>query len=416
MKHDNLSKKIVIAMFVGAVLGVAIRFLPQSLTSEINFINNLLMLGGNVFISLMRVVVVPIVLVSIICGVCSLEQMTTIGSIGFKSFKWFIVTTFIGVLLALVVANIFQLGANLHITTSMTASLNSGSAPTLWQFANDVVPNNIIKAMVDANMLQVIVFALLFGIAINTTGQAGRRVASFFVDLNEVLVKFIMMLMYFAPYGVFCLIAVLFINQGFSLIVGILNYFLIVLLVLFLHAAVVYSLLLRMYKLSPMVFFRKMYTVMLFAFGVSSSNASLPITLETVEQRLGVSNSVASFVISLGINMNKNGTAIMQGIAAVFIAHAYHIDISWVHNLLLIVMIILSSISTAGVPGIGIITLVMILQQLNLPIEGIALIVGVDRLIDMVRTSINVTGNALVACLVGVEEKQLDYKVFQARE
>ncbi|EKE00935.1 MAG: hypothetical protein ACD_21C00250G0008 [uncultured bacterium] len=412
MKHDDLTIRIVIAMFAGAAFGLVLKFLPGSFVIGTQFINNILALGGNIFISLMKVLVVPIVFVSIVCGVCSLEKITTIGSMGFKAFKWFIITTSIAVLLAIVFAYVFQVGMNLHLTP--TPGFKPESIPSLWQLIGDIVPNNPVKAMADANMLQIIVFSLLFGIAINIAGDAGRRVALFFVDLNTVLMKFIMMLMRIAPYGVFCLIAVLFVNQGFDLILGILNYFLAVLVVLCLQTGIVYSLLLRAYHLSPKIFFSKMYTVMLFAFGVSSSNASIPIALDTIERKLGVSNAVASFVVPLGININKNGTAIMQGVAAVFISHAYHLDIGLVGNFILFIMIILSSIGTAGVPGVGMVTLVMILQQLGLPAEGIALIIGVDRLLDMTRTAVNVTGNAIIACLVGRDERQLDYNVFRA--
>jgi Na+/H+-dicarboxylate symporter len=265
-------------------------------------------------------------------------------------------------------------------------------------------------------MLQVIVFSLLLGIAINIAGEAGSRVASFFVDLNAVFMKFIMMLMQLAPYGVFCLIAVLFVNQGLDLVLGVLNYFLVVLFVLLLHAVVVYGFLLHAHQLSPKVFFSKIYVMALFAFGVSSSNISIPVALDTVERKLGVGKAVSSFVVPLGVNMNKNGTAIMQAVAAIFIAHAYHIELGLAGTLLLFVMIIFSSIGTAGVPSMGIVTLVMVLKQLGLPTEGIALIIGVDRLLDMARTSVNVVGNAVVACLVAKSEKHLDYSVFRAKE
>ena len=396
-------------MLVGAIVGIIIKFLPGT-----SFINNILTLGGDIFISLMKVLVVPIVLVSIVCGVCSLQKISSVGNMGLKSFKWFIITTSIAVFIAIVVAQVFQIGVNLHLTE--TPGFKAESIPSFWQLISDIVPSNPIKAMVDANMLQIIVFALLLGIAINIAGEAGRRVASFFVDLNTVLMQFIMMLIRITPYGVFCLIAVLFANQGFELILGILNYFLAVLFVLFLHTAVVYSLLLYMHQLSPKIFFRKIYTMILFAFSVSSSSASIPIALNTIKNKLGVDNAVTSFVVPLGFNMNKNGTAMMQGVAAIFISHAYHIDIGLMGDCILFFMIILGSIGTAGVPGVGIVTLVMILEQLGLPTEGIALIIGVDRLLDMMRTSVNVIGNAVVTCLVGKEEEKLDYSIFQEQE
>ena len=412
MKNDNLTAQIVIGMLAGAFFGLVIKFMPEYFAIDTHFISHILNLGGKVFVSLMTLLVVPIVLVSIVCGVCSLEKVNTIGSMGFKLLKWFIITTTIAVVLAIVFAHVFQVGMNLHLTA--TSGFKAQATLSFWQLIADIVPSNPFKAMADANMLQIIVFSVLLGIAINIAGEPGRRVASFFTDLNTVFMKFVMMLMRVAPYGVFCLIAVLFVNQGFDLILGILNYFLAVISVLFLHTAVVYSLLLYSHGLSPRIFFHKMYAALLFAFGVSSSTASIPIVLDTVEHKLGVSNAVASFVIPLGINMNKNGSAIMQGIAAIFISHAYHLDTCLMENFILFTTIVLASIGTAGVPGVGMITLVMILKQMGLPVEGIALIIGVDRLLDMLRTTVNVAGNSVIACLIAKSEKQMDPRVFHA--
>lgn len=409
-KNNNLTFQIIIAMFAGIIVGIALKFLPNSFAQETHFITNLLMLGGNVFISLMKLLVVPSVLVSIVCGVCSLEKVSTIGNMGFKSFKWFMVTTIIAIFIALVITHFFQIGIDLHLTAS--ANFQAEAMPSLWNLINDIIPSNIVKAMVDANMLQVIVFALLLGISINTAGEAGHRIAAFFVDFNVILMRFIMVLMRVAPYGTFCLIAVLFVNQGFDLILSILNYFLTVIAVLFIHTIVTYSIILRVHGFSIKRFFQKIYAVMLFAFGVSSSTASIPLALNIAERKLGVAHSIASFVIPLGININKNGTAIMQAVAAVFIAHAYHVNIGIVGGLILMFMIVLGSIGTAGVPGVGIITLAMILKQLGIPTEGIALILGVDRLLDMLRTTVNVAGNMMVTCLVGKAENKLDYEVY----
>ena len=406
MNSDNLTVKIIVGMFAGAIVGIIIRFIPG-----ITVIGNILTLGGDIFIALMKVLVVPIVLVSIVCGVCSLQKVSAVGNMGVKSLKWFMLTTAIAVVLAIVVAQVFQIGMNLHLPE--IAEFKAEATLSFWQLISDIVPSNPVKAMADANMLQIIVFALLLGVAINIAGEAGRRIAAFFMDLNKVLMKFIMMLIRLTPYGVFCLLAVLFASQGFALILGILNYFLAVLFVLVVYVAVVYSLFLYLHQLSPKIFFRKIYTVVLFAFSVSSSNASIPLALNTVKNKLGVADAITSFVVPLGFNMNKNGTAIMQSIAAVFISHAYNIDLGLMGDFVLFLMVMLGSFGTAGVPGVGIVTLVMILEQLGLPTEGIALIIGIDRLLDMMRTAVNVTGNAVVACLVGKEEEQLDYSIFQ---
>lgn len=399
-------------MILGALFGSLVKFGLTSGAAGAHFVNNVLQVGGKTFISLMQMLVVPIIFVSIVSGVCSLEKADTISSIGFKSFSWFLSTTLLASLLALIIASIFHLGSGVHLAEIVSDNVVPKAAPSLWQFISDILPSNPIKAMTEANILQVIMFSLLLGVTINVSGDSGRKIAAFFADLNVVLMKYIMILMQVVPYGVFCLLAILFIEQGLALILGMLNYFIVVLLVLFLHLLGTFSAILRLSGLSPKVFFKKMYAAILFSFGVSSSNASIPIVLDTIENKLGVNKAIASFVIPLGININKNGTAIMQCVATIFIANIYNIQIGLVNYFVLLFMVIMVSVGTAGAPGIGLITLVMILKQLGLPIEGISLIVGVDRLLDMVRTVVNVTGNSMIACLIAKTEKQLDYGVY----
>lgn len=413
--NNALTVKILIFMVLGAVFGLLMKVLLASGVGGAGFINDILTFGGTAFIALFQMLVIPIVFVSIVCGINSLEKTTTIGTIGLKSLGWFVTTTLLASALALLIASVFNLGSNLFIEVASKPGLvASNVTPSLWQVMGDIIPHNPFKAMIEANMLQIIVFSILTGIAISIAGESGRRITIFFADLNVIGMKYITMLMRLAPYGVFCLIAVLFTSQGFEVILGILNYFLAVLFGLFVHAVVTFSSILHLAKLSPKIFFQKIYAVMLFAFGVSSSAASIPILLDTVENKLGVSKAIASFVVPLGININKNGTAIMQGIATVFIANVYHVPISFTGYLVLLFMIVLVSIGTSGVPSIGLITLVMILKQFGLPIEGISLIIGVDRLLDMVRTAVNVAGNAMVACLVGQSEKQIDYRLYNS--
>jgi Na+/H+-dicarboxylate symporter len=269
--------------------------------------------------------------------------------------------------------------------------------------------------MAQGNMLQIIVFAVLFGIATTLAGEPGRRLLSVFQDLNAVILRMVMMLVNLAPYGVFCLIARVFAVQGFGAILHLAQYFLVVLGVLLVHAFVVYPALLRSLSgLRPRTFFRKMRDPIALAFSTASSNATLPVTLENAEGRLGVHNSVASFTIPLGATLNMDGTAIMQGVATVFIAQAYQMDIGVTGYLMVVVTATLASIGTAGVPGVGLIMLAMVLRQVNLPVEGIGLVIGVDRLLDMVRTAVNVTGDSAVTCIVARTEDQLDLEVYEA--
>jgi Na+/H+-dicarboxylate symporter len=263
-------------------------------------------------------------------------------------------------------------------------------------------------------MLQIIVFAGLLGLALTLSGAPGKRLLAFFADLNAVIMRLVVLLMSAAPYGVFCLIAKVFALQGYGAIEPLLKYLFLVLAVLVLHATITYPCLLKlMAGLSPLRFYRNMRDPIALAFSTASSNATLPVTLESVEHKLGVSNSIASFTIPLGATVNMDGTAIMQGVATGFIAQAYGIDLSPSDYAMIVVTATLASIGTAGVPGVGLVMLAMVLRQVNLPVEGIALILGVDRLLDMVRTVVNVTGDAVVTCIVAASEGQLSREVFQ---
>ncbi len=271
------------------------------------------------------------------------------------------------------------------------------------------------KALSVGFVLQVFWFAFLYGVAIATSGEAGKKVDFVFKNVNEVLMKLITMIMRTAPYGVFCLLGALFARMGYTVIGHLAGYFAIVLLVLFIQLLITYSVFLKVFAgLNPFTFFLKMRDAMLFAFSISSSNASIPVVLKTVEKKLGVDNSIASFIIPLGSTINMDGTAIMQGVATVFIAHAYHISIGVVGYITVIAMATLASIGTAGVPSVGLITLAMVLQQVGLPVQGIALIIGVDRLLDMVRTAVNISGDSMIACIVGKSEKALNEKTYAA--
>ena len=263
-------------------------------------------------------------------------------------------------------------------------------------------------------MLQVIVFALLLGIALSRSGEAGARINAVFDDLNEILMKLITMLISLAPYGVFCLMGVLFTKVGWAEIGKLAAYFGTVVLALLIHASLVYpTLLTTLTRLNPIRFVSKMREPMLVAFSTSSSGATLPVTLRTVEKRVGVKNEVAAFAVPLGATINMDGTAIMQGVATVFIAQFYVIDLTLADYLMVILTATLASIGTAGVPGVGLIMLAMVLNQVGLPVEGIGLIIGIDRLLDMLRTSVNVLGDGTVATIVARSENDLDMAVFE---
>jgi len=407
----SLTLKIVLGMGAGLGVGLLLNWIGVSGWIEDVVVDGLLHVGGSIFLASLKLLVVPLVFVSLVCGTAALDDVAKLGRVGAKTLGLYLMTTAIAVSLALIAATIVQPGAGFELDSD--ASFEAQQAPSLADVFIDLFPSNPIRAMADGNMLQIIVFAGLFGLALTLSGEPGKRLLKFFDDLNSVIMRLVMLLMSVAPYGVFCLIAKVFALQGFAAMAPLLQYFLLVLGVLALHAIVTYSSLLRFLAgVNPIVFFRNMRDPIALAFSTASSNATLPVTLKTVEHKLGVDNSIASFTIPLGATINMDGTAIMQGVATGFIAQAYGIDLSPTDYMMVVVTATLASIGTAGVPGVGLIMLAMVLRQVNLPVEGIGLILGVDRLLDMVRTAVNVSGDASVSCVVAASEGQLSRETF----
>ncbi|MGK0304390.1 MAG: Na+/H+-dicarboxylate symporter [Gammaproteobacteria bacterium] len=419
----GLTARIFIGMITGIIIGALLQWLFDD-SGDFSFsvfglhvstyallIEGIFNIVGSIFIASLKMLVVPLVFVSLVCGTSSLSDPSKLGRLGGKSILLYVVTTAIAISLAVSFALLVAPGEGLNLTTESTYVAKE--APSLGQVIINMMPTNPINAMAEGNMLQIIVFAVLFGIAMAMTGDTGKRLTAVFEDLSTVIMKLVTILMNLAPYGVFVLMAKLFATIGFETIASLLKYFLLVVFVLFVHAFVSYPIILKVLSgLSPIVLFRKMRDAAIFAFSTSSSSATLPITMETAIKKLGVKRSVASFTIPLGSTINMDGTAIMQGVATVFIAQVYSVDLSLGDYMMVILTATLASIGTAGVPGVGLIMLAMVLQQVNLPVEGIALIIGVDRLLDMTRTAVNVTGDCMVACIVGKSENELDIHVY----
>lgn len=366
---------------------------------------------GQIFIASLKMMVVPLVFVSLVCGTSSLSEPSQLGRLGSKSIALYVGTTAIAITIAITLALLVSPGEGITLPTN--ASYAAKEAPSLVQVIVNMVPTNPIAAMANANMLQVIVFSILFGVAMAMSGDAGKRLGVIFEDLNHVILRLVTIIMNLAPIGVFALMAKLFSSIGLDTIVSLMKYFVLVIVALFVHALVVYPTLLKAFTgLSPIMLLRKMREAAMFAFSTSSSSATLPITMETAQHKLGIKNNVASFTIPLGATINMDGTAIMQGCATVFIAQIYGVDLSINDYLMVIATATLASVGTAGVPSAGLVMLAMVLQQVNLPVEGIALIIGVDRLLDMTRTAVNVTGDCTVACIVANSEKQLNINTY----
>ncbi|MGF1785555.1 dicarboxylate/amino acid:cation symporter [Photobacterium swingsii] len=411
-KKLSLTGRVILGMLLGIMTGFIIRtlFADTSFVHEY-LVNGLFDVGGKIFIASLKMLVVPLVFVSLVCGTSSLKDISTLGRLGGKTVAFYLMTTAIAITLALTMGNIFQPGAGADLTAATTFA--SKEAPSLGDVIVGMFPTNPISSMAQGNTLQIIVFAILFGVAISAAGKAGERLAAVFSDLNEVIMKLVALLMNVAPYGVFFLMAKLFTGLGLDAIFNLFEYFMVLTATLLLHGLVTYSIMLKTFTgLSPKVFLKKMEDAIMFAFSTASSNATIPVTMETATKRLGVNNKIASFTVPLGATINMDGTAIMQGVATVFIAQAFNIDLTMSDYLAVIMTATLASVGTAGVPGVGLIMLAMVLNQVGLPVEGIALIMGVDRLLDMIRTAVNITGDSVVTCIVAKTENEMDLERF----
>lgn len=419
----GLTTKIFIGMIAGIVTGVLLKWLFDdsgdftfsvfgvTVSTYAVLVEGIFHVTGQIFINSLKMLIVPLVFVSLVCGIANLSEPSKLGRLGGKSVALYIGTTALAITVAIIAALIVEPGVGVSMPESVTYTPKE--APGLAQVIIDIFPSNPFAAFTEGKMLQVITFAVLFGLAMAMTGAPGKRVAALFDDLNAVIMKLVTILMNLAPYGVYALLAKLFTTIDPSSIASLIWYFGLVLLVLAIHLTVTYSLILKIFAgLNPIVLFKKMREAALFAFSTSSSSATLPVTMETATKKLGVGNSVASFTIPLGSTINMDGTAIMQGVATVFIAQVYGIDLTTSDLLMVVLTATLASVGTAGVPGVGTLMLAMVLVQVGLPVDGVALILGVDRLLDMTRTAVNITGDCTVACVVAKSENDLDTDIY----
>ena len=411
----TLTIRILIAMGLGLVLGSLVKAAGLDADHWIQsiLIGDIIDAGGQIFVRSLRLMVVPLVFVSLICGAASLGASGNMGRVAGKAVGLYLLTTAIAISIALMLALLVEPGVGLS-PMELESSFDAKEPESFKNTLVNIFPTNPVEAMARGNMLQIIVFALLLGVALSHSGEAGSRVTKLFQDLNKILMKLITMLIALAPYGVFCLMTELFATLGLAEIARLVQYFLTVVAALLIHATLVYpALLILLGRVSPLRFFQKMREPMLVAFSTASSSATLPVTLRTVEERIGVKNEVAAFAVPLGATINMDGTAIMQGVATVFIAQLYGIELGLSEYLMVILTATMASIGTAGVPGVGMIMLVMVLEQVGLPLEGIVFILAVDRLLDMLRTAVNVSGDGMVATIVARSEDDLDMEVFE---
>ena len=419
----QLHWKIIIGLILGTIYGIA-----SAINGWSNFTQDYIAPFGTIFLNLLKLIAVPLVVSSLITGVASLSDTRKLSRIGMKTILLYIGTTAVAVSIGLILVNLLEPGSAIPDTFQETLNNEySAKAKEKTNLANsvqqnrgplqplvDMVPSNIFSAASNnSNMLQVVFISIIFGISlIGIDRKFSKPVLDFLEGINQLIIKLVEMIMYFAPYGVFALIAKTIssvsgdISQISSILSALLFYMGVVIAGLFMHMSLTYISILKFFtNISLKHFFKSIGPVQLVAFSTSSSGATLPVTMKRCEKDLGVSEEISSFVLPLGATINMDGTALYQGVAAVFIAQAIGIDLTFADQFTIVATAVLASIGTAAVPGAGIIMLVIILEAINVPSQGIALILGVDRILDMIRTTTNVTGDATIACAMDSLEK-----------
>ena len=415
-KKLSLSTIIFIALLTGALFGILIHyFIPEGYFRDTILINGIFYVLGNGFIRLMQMLVVPLVFCSLVCGAMAIGDTKTLGTVGVKTIIFYLITTALAVCLALSVASLINPGLGMHETVSDTSAAVETTTINFADTLLNIIPKNIFNSLANGDMLPVIVFALFTGILLASMGNRVSTVANFFSQFNDIMMEMTTAVMKVAPVGVFCLIAKTFAGIGFDAFVPMLKYMGSVILALALQCFVVYQVLLFLFtRLNPFRFIRKFFPVMTFAFSTSTSNATIPLSIDTLFKKIGVSKRISSFTIPLGATINMDGTSIMQGVAVIFIAQAYGIDLTPSALAPVVATATVASIGTAGVPSVGLVTLSMVLTSVGLPTEGIALIMGIDRILDMLRTAVNITGDAVCTTIIARQQGAFKKEVFDA--
>ncbi|WP_330408563.1 dicarboxylate/amino acid:cation symporter [Romboutsia weinsteinii] len=415
-KKIGLTAKIFIGIILGVCFGLVLKGMPDGGFKNTLLLDGILKLLGTGFINAIKMLVVPLVFASLVCGASSIGDVKKLGRIGVKTICFYLITTAVAITIALGIGKLINPGIGLDMSELITQETTIAESKSLVDIFLGMIPTNPIQSLASGEMLQIIVFALLLGVSISMVGAKAEPVKKFFESANELCMKMVTIIMHLAPYGVFALITNTFATVGFDAMFSLLKYMLAVLIALALQAFLVYSGLVKFttgLKLKP--FYKKFANVAAVTFSTASSNAAIPLSIESMEE-IGVHNSVASFTIPLGATINMDGTAIMQGVACVFISQIYNIDLGFSGLLTIILTATLASIGTAGVPGVGMITLSMVLTSVGLPIEGIGLIMGVDRLLDMTRTTVNVMGDCACTLIVSNSEKELDLDLYYGKD
>lgn len=408
----SFTKKVLFSMVTGIVVGLLINnfFIPNQLIESI-LINQVFHTISSIFLILLKMIVLPLIFVSIISGIISINDVNTLGRLGIKTITLYIFTTMIAITLALFISSFVNY--NIEVIDVVSNTKQALAAEPSSNFILSIFPQNFFAALVDGNVIQVLSFAIFIGISASYIKNEIPEFVNLIDNLNKIFNKMVLIIISFTPIAVFALLAKTFSMEGIDVFIPLMKYFSIVVLVLLLHFTFTYSLLLKVFSnLDIGTFYAKLKSLIIFTFSTSSSNASIPFTLDIVTNKYGVNKSLASFSVPLGATINMDGTAIMQGCATYFLAAYYGIELELVDFIVIILTATVASIGTAGIPSAGIIMLSLILTELGIPLEGITLLLGVDRLLDMMRTSVNVSGDTCISCVVAHSENLIDTKKF----
>lgn len=419
-KKLGLTTKIFISLIAGAIFGVVLCYLvPSGHIKDDIIVEGVLYVVGQGFIRLMKMLVVPLVFCSLVCGSMAIGDTKKLGTVGVRTLLFYLVTTALAITVALSIGNLINPGTGLDMSAiqSNAAKVETMEATSLSETLLGIIPDNPLNSLSSGNMLQIIVFALIVGVILAKLGERTETVGNFFSQFNDIMMEMTMMVMSLAPIGVFSLIARTFATIGFSAFVPLAKYMIAVLIALAIQCFGVYQILLKLFTgLNPVKFIRKFFPVMAFAFSTATSNATIPLSIDTLYKKMGVSKKISSFTIPLGATINMDGTSIMQGVAVMFAAQAFGIQLTPMDYITVIGTATLASIGTAGIPSVGLVTLTMVFNSVGLPVEAIGIIMGIDRILDMARTAVNITGDAVCTTIVACQNGAVDKEVFNKAE
>ena len=405
----SFTKKIIVSMILGILVGIAFNLTSLIESSSGIYITNLLDLVSYLFLSSLKLIIVPLIFFSIVCGIVSLSDDVSISRLGIKTLLLYTITTVIAISLGLLFSS--------FINYEPIEMKNLDSVINIENIETDgnIFPNNIFKSLSDGNIIHLLIFAVLIGISAARIKNRIKTFIQYFYDFNDVINELVKLIISFTPIAVFCILAKTFSTQGIETIVSLAGYFFTVVFVLLFHFLFTFSILIKFFTaLNPVKFFQNLKDVVIFTFSTSSSSASIPFTLKAAEEKYGIDKSISTFTVPLGATINMDGTAIMQGCATFFLASLYGIDLGINEIVTIVITATIASIGTAGIPSAGIIMLTVIFTQIGIPLEGITLLLGVDRLLDMMRTSVNVSGDLCISCIIASSENKIDGKAFNS--